>query len=180
VRRVAAAIALGATLAAAQPARAVEREHHVGVDVGPAIFVSKGHTTAGAAFVGHYTYGLTDAFDLMVEASWSFTSFTGGADSTHTRPAWLANADVGAAYVFDVLRWVPYLGGLVGATTLSGGPLGRTKVLPDITLALGLDYRIDRRWVVGVAGRQRLLLTDAATYPSDTQVLARFEYTWGW
>ncbi|MCL2451176.1 MAG: hypothetical protein FWD17_19700 [Polyangiaceae bacterium] len=181
MRRAAAAIALGVVvLAQAAEAEAVEREQHAGVDVGPGFFVSRNHTSTGASIAAHYTYGLTDEFDLTAEASWSLVSFTGGSDPTHTRPDWLASADVGAAYVLDVIRWVPYVGVLVGATTLSGGPLGRSKVLPDAAIAIGLDYRIDRSWVVGVAGRQRMLFTDASTYPSYTQVLARFEYTWGW
>ena len=75
---------------------------------------------------------------------------------------------------------MPYLGVLVGGTTLSGGPLGRTKVLPDLEIAAGLDYRIDRSWSVGVAAREHMQFTEMSTYPSMVQVFARAEYVWGW
>ena len=55
----------------------------------------------------------------------------------------------------------------------------RTKFLPGVELALGLDYRISPSIAVGVAGRQHLL-SETDTYPSFTQLLARFEYIWGW
>jgi hypothetical protein len=180
MKRAAAAAIVGSTLALASPAHAVEREHHIGVGVGPNVLVSSGATSIGAAVDAHYVYGITDQFNLLVEGSWSTVSFHGGNDPSHTRPNWLATGDAGASYVLDVLRWVPYFGLLIGATTLSGGPLDRTKVLPDVSIAVGLDYRIDRSWSVGVAGREHLLLTEESTYPSIIQVFARAEYSWGW
>ena len=171
---------LGATTALAPAARAVEREHQVGAGVGPTFFVANGKTSFGGGFDAHYTYGLTDAFNLLVEVSWATVAFHGGTDPSHTRPSWVAGGEVGASYVFDVLRWVPYVGVLVGGGPVSGGPLGRTKMLPDVVLALGLDYRIDRSWAVGAAVREHMFYTEMSTYPSNTQIFARAEYTWGW
>jgi hypothetical protein len=53
-------------------------------------------------------------------------------------------------------------------------------VLPDVEIALGLGYRIDRSWAVGAAVREQMFFTEMSTYPSNTQIFARAEYCWGW
>jgi hypothetical protein len=186
VRRAAVAVAVTCVLACvagASRAEAVEREHHVGVDAGGAILAMSDKTDVGVGVGAHWTYGLSDAFNLMVEGSWSLLApgeKVESATTPRTRPASAANADVGVGYVLDVLRWVPYGGVLVGGYALMGGTLDGTRVLPGAALALGLDYRFDRSFAGGVAFRQHLLVTDASTYPSFTQVFVRAEYTWGW
>ncbi|MGD0676152.1 MAG: hypothetical protein ABSC94_12070 [Polyangiaceae bacterium] len=160
---------------------AVEREQQLGADAGPGILVAAGKTEVGGAIAIHWTYGLTDAFNLMLEASGSVLSLRNEGDATHQRPGWILDADVGVGYVFDVLQWVPYAGVLVGGYGLSGGSLeGGTKILPGAVVALGLDYRLTRTVAVGVALRQHMLVTDTGNYPSFTQALARLETTWGW
>jgi hypothetical protein len=178
-----AALVLASTLAAA-PALAVEHEHHLGVDVGGNMLVigDKSTNDYGATFMAHYTYGITDAFDLMVEAQYSQVALGQTADGPHTPhdyPSWIANANVGIGYVFDVLTWIPYAGLLVGGYDLSGGTISGMKFLPGAEIALGLDYRLSPGLVVGVAGRQHLL-AETKTYPSFTQLMARVEFTWGW
>ena len=180
---IAGAVAI-ASIAVAAPAHAVEHEMHLGVDAGGGLLVigDKSTSDLGATFMAHYTYGLTDAFDLMVEAQYSQVALGQTADGPHTPhdyPSWMANANVGVGYVFDVLTWVPYAGLLVGAYDLSGGTISGMKFLPGAELALGLDYRLTPSLAIGVAGRQHLL-SETKTYPSFTQLLARVEYIWGW
>jgi hypothetical protein len=168
----------------AVPAAAVEREHHLGVDLGASMLVvsDKSSPDLGPMVGAHWTYGLTDAFDLMVEGSWSLLALNEDVVNKSTprdRPAWGANGDVGVAYVFDVLQWVPYAGLLVGGYTLGGGTLADTKILAGAAFALGLDYRFNRSICAGVSARQHML-TDTSTYASYTQLFAQFEYTWGW
>jgi hypothetical protein len=175
-------VAAGVT--AATPAPAVEREHHLGVDLGASMLVvsDKGSPDLGPMVGAHWTYGLTDAFNLMVEGSWSLLALNENVvnkSTPLTRPEWGANADVGLAYVFDVLRWVPYAGLLAGGYTLGGGTIQGTKVLGGAAIALGLGYRVSRSLSVGVSARQHML-TDANTYPSYTQLFGQLEYTWGW
>jgi hypothetical protein len=169
-------------------ARAFERQHHAGVDLGltllsasdaPSINLSEG--------VGlHYTYGLTDAFNLMVEGSASFYSWKSAISTDPnkptppTLPGMIAGLGVGVGYVLDVLRWVPYGGLLIGGDYLSGGNLDKSFFAPDAQLALGVDYQISRAWAVGVAYRQHMLLTKASTYPSYSFFALRAEYVWGW
>jgi hypothetical protein len=168
----------------ASPARAVEHEHHLGVDVGGSMLVigDKSTNDIGGTAMVHYTYGLSDAFDLMFEGAYSLVALGQTADSPRTPqtyPSWIANANVGIGYVFDVLTWVPYAGILVGGYGLSGGTIPGMKLLPGVEIALGLDYRVGPTISVGVAARQHLL-SETDTYPSFTQLLARIEYVWGW
>jgi hypothetical protein len=165
-------------------AGAVEREHALGMDVGPAIFVvnDKGSPDIGATLGLHYTYGLSDAFNIMADAGYSIVALNESGDSNtpQTRPTTLWGGAAGLSYVFDVLRWVPWAAAEAGVLGLNGGTIVGTRVLPDAILALGLDYRLNRSWAVGVSFRQHFLFTDMGDYPSLTQVFARFEYVWGW
>lgn len=164
--------AIAATIA--NSAGAVEREHHLGLDLGGNTLVIGGSGTDTGASVGaHWTYGLTDQFDLMIEGAWSVEALGRRAGS-------ITNGDVGVSYVLDVLRWVPYFGVLVGGYELTGSEIGGPKLLPGGVLAGGLDYRLNRALELGVAVREHMLLTEASIYPSFVQVLARIEYTWGW
>lgn len=184
MRAVAGAAIVVAAIAAASDARATEGESHIGIDVGGGLLIVSGRSPnpPGGSFMAHYTLGLSDAFDLMVEAQYSPIAIGQTFDYKHdpsTYPTAIVNGDVGIGYVFDVLSWVPYAGLLAGAYNLSGGTLPKSKVLAGAELALGLDYRVDPHLSVGLAGRQHLL-SETSTYPSFTQLLVRVEYVWGW
>jgi hypothetical protein len=181
VKRVAAGLAV-AGVALAPPAAALEHELGAGVDLGGAMLIQNGKSTAdlgGAAGI-HGTYGLSDAFNLTLEGAWSLvsTSTPHGSSVPTTLPSWAANVDLGIVYVLDVIQWVPYAGGFVGGYDFSGGTLRSSRILAGYGLALGLDYRFNPRWLVGVAVRQHMV-TDTGTYPSFTQAFARLEYVWG-
>jgi|SRR5580658_163016 hypothetical protein len=181
-RSVAAALFV-ASAALARPALAVEREQQLGADLGGSMLIvsGKGAPDVGGTVGVHWTYGLSDALNLMAEAEWSLVALaeTQGGSGPGTHPSWAANADVGVGYVFDVLRWVPYAGVLVGGYDLSGGTIPGSRILLGAAIAVGCDYRFDRTLAVGIALRQHML-TDPSTYPSFTQAFARLEYTWGW
>jgi Outer membrane protein beta-barrel domain len=183
MRALAAAAGALASVALASPALAVEHEHHLGVDVGGSVLVigDKSTSDVGGTAMVHYTYDLSDEFQLMLEGAYSLVALGQTADNgrtPHTYPEWVANADAGIGYVFDVLTWVPYVGVLVGGYGLSGGTIHGFKAMPGVEVALGLDYRISQSISVGVAGRQHFL-SETDTYPSFTQVLGRFEFVWG-
>jgi hypothetical protein len=183
-KRGAALIAGAAGVARAPSAHAVEREQFLGANLGGSalIVADKNSPDIGPALGAHWGYGMSDEFNLMVEAAWSLASNSDkpAPKTPATRPSSVWDAEVGVGYVFDVLSWVPYAGLLVGADVLTGGTLEHTQVKPDFVVALGLDYRFDRHWAVGAALRQHVLLVDSSTYPSFTQAFARCEYTWGW
>ena len=182
MRSAAAAIAVAA-LALTSRAGAVEREHHLGVDLGGALLIMSDKTDLGGGAGVHWTYGLSDAVNLMAEGAWSVVApgeKLRSAATPRTRPGSVADVDLGIGYVLDVGQWVPYGGVLAGGYALTAGTISGTRILPGLATALGLDYRFDRSWAAGVAFRQHFFVTDISTYPSFTQVFARFEYTWGW
>jgi hypothetical protein len=183
---VALAVAAGVVASAALEGRAsaVEREQQIGVDLGGAMLTIKDKSTVdvGGALGMHYTYGLSDAFNFVAEGGWSLVALDQKLDNPntpHTRPASIFNADVGLAYVLDVLQWVPWGGLLVGGYALTGGTIDAVKWLPGAELAIGLDYRFDRSWAAGVTARETFL-SQMSTYPTFTQAFGRIEYTWGW
>src|SRR5947209_1369704 len=165
-RPAALAIGVGAALASltsSPGARAVEREHHVGVDAGGMVLSigDKSTPDVGAGAGLHYTYGLSDMFNLVVQTSWSLVALGETAQSASTpatRPSHVTSADVGVAYVFDVLQWVPWIGALAGGYLFAGGTIDGAKVYPGAALGLGLDYRLSRSWVVGASAYQHAFL----------------------
>ena len=172
-----AALAVGAAALLA-PARAAAFEHqwHAGLDFGYAALF--GPQTANGFGGGlHLAYGLTDMFNLLADV-----------DATaHPSAQWtVVSGGLGAAYVFDVLQWVPWVGAEFGpAGIVSTDPkCGLATLEPcsafrlNLALPFGVDYQINRSWAVGIGGRfQVLLLGDS---PWETLgVFARAEYTWG-
>ncbi len=179
-RGLGAGLALGALAAAsawAPAARAVEREHQIGPELGvPLLVVQRGgsNTRSGVSVGAHYTSGLNDALNLVADAGTSLLPFGGGSFATAT------NVNLGMAYVLDVLRWVPWGAAEAGGYTMTGSSLGGTRVLPGFALALGVDYRFDRSWALGITVRQLTLFTDPSEFPRYTQGLGRRGYPWGW
>jgi hypothetical protein len=179
-------VALALALLFAPEARAFERQHHLGVDGGLSMLsiADKSTVDVGAGFGLHYTYGLTDAFNLVVEGASAIVAkgqlLDDPMNTPHTRPSTVSSFAVGAVYVLDVLRWVPYGGVLAGGYLMGGGTLDRNKILGGVQFALGLDYQLTRSWAVGVAYRQHMIYTDLSTYPSYSTFFGRVEYIWGW
>jgi len=166
-----------AAVAVSGRAHAVERENQIGLELGVPVLVVQGNSTntlTGGSFGLHYTYGITDAVNLVADGGTSLMPW--GANSLSTT----SNLDVGVAYVLDVLRWVPWGAVEAGGYALTGNPVGGTQILPGFALAVGLDYRFDRSWAAGIVLRQHMLFTDASAFPSFTQGLLRVGYTWGW
>ena len=169
----------------AREAHAIERQHHIGLDPSLSLLKvdDKSTMSVGAGLGVHYTYGIDDQFNLMVEANVSRVAAHQQQDepkSPHTRPADVTHASAGIGYVIDVLRFVPYLGVLLGGYRLSGGTMDHALLLPGAALAVGLDYQLSRQWAVGASGRQHFLFTKLSTYPSYTTVMLRLEYMWGY
>jgi len=184
VRRAWAAWAGVLALLASRRALAFERQQHVGADLGGAVLTTNGGTTRLGESVGlHYTYGVIDSLNLVFEVSaFGFSTDARPAKGAPPgEPGFVGTAAGGAMYIFDVLRWVPYGGVLLGGAYASGGLLdqGGFGTL-DVQLALGVDYQFSRSWTAGVTYRQHMFVTRMSDYPEFTAVGLRFEYTWGW
>lgn len=166
-------------------AQAIEKQHHLGV--APAIGIlsidDKSTASVGLGGAAHYTYGLNDQFNLVLEGSSVVVAADQKQDfmtSPRTRPSMVHQASAGVAYVLDILRWVPYVQVQGGACMLTGGTLPDSLVLPALSIGLGVDYQFSRTFAVGLAGREHLMLTKLDTYSSYTTVLLRFEIMWGY
>lgn len=178
------AVALGA-VSATGPAAAVEHQHHLGLGPELAVLSIKDKSTAsvGAGGALHYAYGLTDQWNLAVEASSAIVAIHQHQDypeAPRTRPSGVDHAVAGVSYVIDILRWVPYIDAQAGVYRLSGGTLPSTLWLPGALLGIGLDYQITRSFAVGVGFRESFLFTKLSTYPTYSTVVLRLEYMWGY
>jgi hypothetical protein len=172
------ALALGAA-ALLSPGRAAAYEHqwHAGASFGYAALF--GDTTSHGFGGGlHLTYGVNDTVNLLAEID----------ATTHFSPRFtVVSGGLGAAYVFDVLQWVPWAGAEIGpAGLLSTDPTcGMTGAAPckafrfDVAVPFGLDYQISRSFTVGVGGRFQLLLLGPTPWET-LGVFARAEYVWGY
>jgi opacity protein-like surface antigen len=154
-------------LAATSRARAVERQWQAGIDAGYAnLFVGDGSSGFGGG--AHMTYGLTDAFNAMLELD---VTRHPGASST------VLSGALGAAYTLDVTRWVPYAGLLGGVYHLSGDD---ATTAPGFQIALGLDYQFERNWGAGVQIRYHsIFASDPWGQVSYTTLFLRLQYSWG-
>jgi hypothetical protein len=172
---VAAALAL---LLHAPAAGAYERQWQAGGTVGYAMLAESG-SEHGVGLGLHLRYGLSDAFDAMLEMGGSYHP---------SSERLVAHGAAGVAYVFDVLQWVPYAGLTLGgyylrapsppcmagpSTSCEGAWLGAS-------IPFGLDYRITRSFAVGAQGRYHLLFLGPSEAPLHyVTALARAEYIWG-
>ncbi len=175
------ATVLAAALFFAADAHAYERQHHLGIDGGVA-FVSidqKPTLSVGAGGGIHYAYGLSDAFNLLVEGAFCGVALQEDAEPNHNRPTMIENVGAGVAYTLDVLRWVPYIGLMASGFSLHGGSVEGARFAVGATIAGGLDYQVTRHFALGLAVRQHFMLSDIVSYPSYTQIFLRAEYVWG-
>ncbi|AUX21785.1 hypothetical protein SOCEGT47_022730 [Sorangium cellulosum] len=173
----AAALALAALLAPSQ-ADAFERQWHAGAGIGYAL-LADGGSYPGIGGSVHLTYGLTDAFNALVELN---TASHPGGDLM------MLGASAGAAYVLDILQWVPYVGLMAGAyDSVRLAPCG-SHGQPDchsgrfgVSVPFGLDYTFSRQFAVGFAGKYTLLVPGAGDGPgSYFTAFARAEFLWGY
>lgn len=176
---------VAAALLVPSTASAIERQHHVGVGGQLAILSIEDKSTAsvGGGLSLHYTYGIDDTFNLMVEASSSSVAreqFQDTPETPRTRPAGVDHAAFGVGYVIDVLQWVPYICLLGGGYRVYEGTLPEELYLPGLSFGAGLDYQLSRSIAIGVAVREHLMISKLKTYPTYTTVLLRAEYMWGW
>ena len=181
-------LGLGVSLIALAPAagRAAERQHHLGIAPTASLLRVKGWGfSPGVGATAMYTYGLTDQFNLMAEASHAFVGLGQDlqrdvAPSTMNRPSFVTTGGAGVSYVLDVLRWVPYGGVLLSGNLFGGGTMPSVVASPGAQLALGLDYQFSRHFVGGVGFRQHLFFTKLSDYPSYSSLFLKVEWQWGY
>ncbi|HKQ70697.1 MAG TPA: outer membrane beta-barrel protein [Polyangiaceae bacterium] len=156
-------------LLAASQAFAFERQWHAGVDAGYANLFGD-NSAGGFGGGGHLAYGLSDAFNAMLELDVTRQPSAG-------TTIW--SSGLGAAYTLDIARVVPYIGALGGFYGLQGNPALKGPAFGG-QFAFGLDYLLERSWALGVQFRVHTIFAagDAGTLAYATTFL-RAEYIWG-
>ncbi len=169
-----------AVLTCALPARAFEREWHLGAGVGLTDLTADGYGYGPEGGV-HATYGLSDTFDLRLSARYAHLPLV--LPATETTPAvdegrGFGFCDLSAAYKIDILRAVPWIAGGVGyfhafQEPLPGEPLARNDL--HLVASVGLDYAVTRQLGLGATFRYGYLLAGS----SDLGAQAYAEYRFG-
>jgi hypothetical protein len=161
----------------ARPARAFEREWHLGGGVGFASAAS-GYGL-GPALGLHAAYGISDVFDARLELSGSHHGYeVAGADESTV----LFAAAALLSYKVDIIAWVPHFGLGLGYFHFTKTPPEDSAFRRDdlgLALELGLDYAVSRNFGLGLGARFDMPFNDigAARYFA---LLFRGEYRWGW
>ena len=126
----------------------------------------------GAASVT-YEHSISSDFSLRVEGA--FGAFYGGGTEKQSKASYAGLADAGAVFRFDVLKYVPYLFGGLGAVATTGGPI-EGGVDCVVAIGGGLDVLMSRDRSYGFEAR-------LASFGGDTTVFtlgARYTWRWGY
>jgi hypothetical protein len=175
-RCIATALGLLAVSACCGEASAFERQWHVGVD---GVYAIADWPEGGAVGLGggtHIGYGLTDAFNIRVHLDVSrYPSVLFGGEP---RDALIWNSQLGAEYVIDVMRWIPYIGATAGVVDVLV-QREEHNVHLGVEVPLGLGYRITPNFAALVEGRLRMLMLGREPSPSNGVLTTfRVQYLW--
>lgn len=168
---------------AAGPA-AAESERALSLGIGWATFSIPGEAVnnmpppsitpdIGGALSASYEQAIGTDFALRVELAGG--AFYGGGTEKQSKGTYAALGDVGFTFRFDVLKYVPYLFGGLGAVATTGGPIDGGV---DFVIAVGggLDILVNRSRSWGFEGR-------LASFGGDTTVFTfgvRGTTRWGY
>jgi hypothetical protein len=157
---------LATVLLSGPPARAFERQWHLGGGLGAA---APTDYSAGPAFGIHGAYGLSDVFDLRLELQAS-------RNGVGSLPVSFYGTRLALAYKVDVIQWIPY-------AAISGGGFaiaweGAALFRPSAGVMLGLDYAVSRHVGLGVLGAGDYVFVESGV--TVLALLVRAEYRFGW
>lgn len=172
-----------AVLLAADPAHA-ENEQAVSVGLGYATFsipvpamngmqATSVSPTVGAALAMSYERAIGTDFALRVELAGGM--FYGGNNEDQSSKSYALLGDVGAAYRFDVFKYVPYAFAGLGAVASGGGPIDRGT---DFVLVVGggLDMLLSRARSIGVELRIATFGGDITVFTAGVRGTARWGF----
>jgi hypothetical protein len=167
----------------AAPARA-EGERALSVGLGWATFSTVGEATGnmeppaiapdiGGALAVTYEHALST--DLSLRAEIAGGVFYGGAEDGAAQTSYAGLADAGVVFRFDVLRYVPYAFGGIGAIVTAGGPLdGGGQLVLAIGGGLDVLASRDRSW--GIEARLASFGGDVTIFTLGVRATTRWGY----
>ena len=162
------AIATASALSAA-PARAFERQWHLGV---AAVGVAPTEPRpTGFGFGAYAAYGVSDMFDVRMELRSSFH-----AESKKSERFALHLGSAGLAYKLDVLEWIPSFGVRAGYYEQTAAEPGAARRGAALGGFAGLDHAFSRSFAAGVEVSVDRLLPEGGT----SALALRAEYRFGY
>jgi hypothetical protein len=164
-----------------------ETEQAVSVDLGWSMFSTVGKAKSGMeppTLTPDWGAGLGLAYeravgtDLSLRAEAAGSLFRGGIQDPkkQSETSYALLADAGIAFRFDVLKYVPYAYGGLGAVLAWGGPIARDDASFVVVVGGGLDILTTRAKSWGIEGR-------FASFGGDITILTlgvRGTTRWGW
>ena len=158
----------GLLLLSTQLAHAERRELSIGVQPLFGVGYLADRTGYGGGGNGHIQIGLSDAVSIIAFGGASYHPLPASAEQKLAEGSLLAwQASVGVSYALDIVRIQPFFEAAVGVLSL------RTQVGKEtsgglqagISVGLGADYLLNRRFSFGVAFRYHGVVTDLANIP---------------
>ena len=160
-----------------------EGERAVSAGVGPATFVTPAEPVEGmepttvsapGGSIGiSYEHSVSSDFSLRGELAGAI--FYGGNTEAQSAVSYAGLVDVGATFRFDVLKYVPYAFGGVGALFTSGGPITRDPQ-PVLVVGGGLDILLSRQRSWGFEARLASFLGDVTVFTFNIRGTHRWGY----
>jgi opacity protein-like surface antigen len=154
-------------IASSAPALADPKEVRLGGDSGYALLAGS-QSMSGYGFGVRAAYGLTWEITLVLEARYSKHIPT-------TKHGQMVAVLSGVEWALDVLRFVPFFSVESGAYFAQDPAFGSTT---DVGLALGIgvDYRVNRSFSVGLYGRYHLVASNVNKFPAYVDSGLRFAF----
>ncbi len=160
-----AAALLSTLCGAGSAARAGEDDRSLSLSLGYATYSVPDYSPPGLALGVEYERGFSEVMAFRVAA--------GGAGYYEGDPSFSGHLVVGLTYLFDVLKYVPYINGGVGGMVIAG-PAVDTKVTPFVELGVGLEILHSRSFSYGALVRFESLLQETHFFSAAARV------TWHW
>jgi hypothetical protein len=127
----------------------------------------------GGALAGIYEHAVGSDFSLRAELAGGL--FYGGQDMAQSALSYAGIVDVGATFRFDVLKYVPYAFGGVGAVMTTGGPIGSHTTFV-LAVGGGLDVLASRDKSWGIEARLASFGGDVTVFTLGLRATTRWGY----
>lgn len=127
----------------------------------------------GGALSLTYEHSISSDFSLRAEGA--FGLFYGGGTEKQSNVSYAGLGDIGGVFRFDVLKYVPYLFGGLGAVATTGGPIEGGL---DFVVAVGggLDILLSRSRSYGFEARLASFGGDTTVFTLGVRGTARWGY----
>jgi hypothetical protein len=152
-------------------AGADEDDRSISVFGGYGTYAIPEHTPDGGVVGLDYERGFSDAMSLRASGGFGLYLL----DDDDMGPSYSGHATIGLTYLFDVLKYVPYVNVGVGGIVLAGGPVEDVRLDALLELGIGLDILHSRTFSYGVQARLETFIQETSFFTAGV----RATYRWG-